>query len=271
MENKENIQDKIDNYLLGGMSSEVLIAFEKEMAFSKELKESVELQKLIVSELKERASIFQLMKQVDKAEEKGILIKLQSWKFYAMAATVLILITLVIWQPGKLSNDEIVKQYAIAFPVIQLNDVYEERMRQDAMKNIDNVITRGDDCLYENLTATECKKIEEALAFYENGSFVEASIIFEFVLTPIRKNHHLGLYMSISQLKTGSLDKAINNFSYLIKIPDYQYQEDAKYFLALTYIQKGEIKKSRQILKTILLGSKYYQSRQEILGSMRWF
>jgi hypothetical protein len=125
MENNHTLQDKIDDYLLDRMSMLDREAFEKEMAESDQLRQDVELQRMIKDEINERGSFFKIMENAEN-QKTGTLLLFRSWKFYSIAASVLILITFFIWQPTQMSNEAIVEQYAVVIPIKRYQDMYYE-------------------------------------------------------------------------------------------------------------------------------------------------
>jgi hypothetical protein len=68
--NNIDIQDKIDNYLLKRMTDTERLDFEAEMASDSQLKETVELQRLLVTEIKQRAFISGIIKETEKRMNK---------------------------------------------------------------------------------------------------------------------------------------------------------------------------------------------------------
>ncbi len=153
MENNHTSQDKIDDYLLDRMSKLDREAFEKEMAKSDQIRKDVELQRMIKDEINERGSFFKIMEDAEK-QKTGSLLFFRSRTFYAIAASILILVTFFIWQPTQMSNEAIVEQYAFAIPMD------------------DGVLTRGEseqiaksECPFDNLFPDECKTILKAFKF----------------------------------------------------------------------------------------------------------
>ncbi len=61
--NNQDIQTKIDNYLLNRMNEAECKDFEVEMAAASQLKETVELQRLLVTEIKQRAFIAEIIEE----------------------------------------------------------------------------------------------------------------------------------------------------------------------------------------------------------------
>jgi hypothetical protein len=68
--NNIDIQDKIDNYLLNRMTDTERLGFETEMASDTQLKETVELQRLLVIEIKQRAFISGIIKETEERMNK---------------------------------------------------------------------------------------------------------------------------------------------------------------------------------------------------------
>jgi hypothetical protein len=69
--NNKDIQTKIDNYLLSQMSEVEIQAFEAEMATDSLLNETVELQRLLVTEIKQRAFISEIIKETEERINKA--------------------------------------------------------------------------------------------------------------------------------------------------------------------------------------------------------
>lgn len=61
--NNQDIQTKIDNYLLNRMNEAECKDFEAEMAADSQLKETLELQRLLVTEIKQRAFIAEIIEE----------------------------------------------------------------------------------------------------------------------------------------------------------------------------------------------------------------
>lgn len=68
--NNQDIQTKIDNYLLNRMNEAECSGFEAEMAADSQLKETVELQRLLVTEIKQRAFIAEIIEETKISKHK---------------------------------------------------------------------------------------------------------------------------------------------------------------------------------------------------------
>ncbi len=64
--NNQDIQTKIDNYLLKRMTKAERQAFEAEMTADTQLKETVELQRLLVTEIQQRAFIAEIIEETKR-------------------------------------------------------------------------------------------------------------------------------------------------------------------------------------------------------------
>jgi hypothetical protein len=259
MENNHTLQDKIDDYLLDRMSKLDREAFEKEMSESDQLRQDVELKQMIKDEINERASFFKIMKDAEKQKTVSFIF-FRSRTFYAMAASILILITFFIWQPTQMSNEAIVEQYAFAIPLD------------------DGVLTRGESdqiakskCPFDNLFPDECQTILRAFVFYENQEYAKARTLFEQVLSPPEKNEKISLFMAISQLKSGNGQIALETLQTIETSDEIKNKEQVKYYKALSYLAIGNKGKAKKLLVELTEGTKYAETANEIMKSMKWF
>lgn len=182
--------------------------------------------------------------------------------YYYLAATAALIITvLLIWQPQKESDSKIIDKYlvAIANPYV-FDSIGEEST------------LRGEECEIENLTWEECELARKAMTFYEKDNFERASQILDKLLIPRGKSNELLFFLAISQLKSGNSGGAIVNLKYLSTFESFIYNEQVDYYLALAYIENGDRKKARQLLKRIKDNSGAYSSiSKNILKELRWF
>lgn len=256
MENDHTLKDKLDDYLLDRMSMVEREAFEKEMAESDQLRQDVELQRMIKDEISERASFFKIMECAEK-QKTGRFIFFRSRTFYAIAASILILVTFFIWQPTKMSNEAIVAQYAFAIPID------------------DGVLTRGEsdqiakaECPFDNLFPDECQKILEAFTNYKNQEYEKARKLFEEVLSPPEKNEMISLFMAISQLKSGKGQLALETLQAIETSPVIQNKEQVKYFKALSFIAIGDKGRAKTLLLELADGDEYAVEANEIIKKL---
>lgn len=276
MKENQKIQDKIDRFLLGQMSTDEKKNFTSEMNNNPDLKRTVDTQKLIVDEINERESFMAILNDAENSEasindsatsiiEENTLTNTHKlfdidYRWTISIAAAILGLVFIIWQPHKTSNNGVYSKYALAYAGSNL------------LESDNNVKTRGGAIYFENLNPTENQKIDEALSFYYKEEYSKAKTLFEQVLVPREKNTELVLYMAISELYSNDFDKAINNLRYLNNLNDYIFKEPSAFYLALAYIKTNQIHKARKLLNDLRQGDSEYASQaNEMLTRMRWF
>jgi len=268
MKENQEIQDKIDRFLLDQMDVEEKKNFQIDMDNNSDLKESVNIQKLIVEEIKERESFMSILDEAESSSksipDKSTQNKYKTFQInYSWAisiAAAIIGIAFIIWQPHKSSNQNIYNTYALAYA------------RTNILESDNTIKTRGGAIYFENLSPSDNMIISEALLLYHDQNYRASKTIFEQVLVHKAKNDELMLYMAISQLFSNDIDNAINNLVDLTKLSNYLFKDQADYYLALAYIRSNQVSKARKLLKDIKEGnSEYANQAAEMLNEMRWF
>jgi len=277
MKENHEIQDKIDRFLLNQMNSDEKKNFESHMDNNPGLKKTVDAQKLIVEEIKERESFMAILEEAENSaklesnksassikEEKISNNKHKTfqlnYKWTLSIAAAIIGIAFIIWQPHKSSNQDIFNTYTLAYA------------SSNILESDNTIKTRGGNIFFENLNPTDNSKISEALNLYYNKEYGAAKAIFEQVLVPKEKNNELVLYMAICQLFSSDINNAINNLTYLSSLKNYVFKDQVNYYLALAYIKNNQISKARTVLSNIQKSdSEYATTAAEMLNKMRWF
>lgn len=277
MKEDQEIQDKIDRYLLNQMSESERKNFKIEMDNDPKLRESVDTQELIVAEINERESFMAILeeaetarksnssktkpiKRVDEPSIKNRKTFHINYIYAVSIAAAIIGVVFIIWQPHKSSNQSIYNSYALAYA------------SSNMLESSNTIKTRGGTIFFENFNPSDNAKINEALSLYYNQEYNAASIIFEQVLVPKGKNNELVLYMAISELFSNNLDTAINNLTYLSSLNNYAFKDQVDYYLSLAYIKSNQLSKARKLLNHLVEGnSEYTTQATEILNEMRWF
>jgi len=277
MKENHEIQDKIDKFLLNQMNSVEKKNFIAELDNNPELKKTVDIQKLIIDEIRERESFMSILEEAEnsgeiisykstsstKAEETSIKkhrISQLDYRWTLSIAAAIIGIAFIVWQPHKSSNQDIFNTYTLAYA------------SSNILESDNTIETRGGNTYFENLNPSDNSKISEALDLYNNQEYSEAKSIFEQVLDPRSKNNELVLYMAISELRSNDIDNAINNLIYLDSLSNYVYKDQVDYYLSLSYIKNNQINKARRLLTNIQKSdSEYAATATEMLKKMRWF
>lgn len=182
------------------------------------------------------------------------------WVRYASIAAVFI-IGFMIWQPTKLSNEEIFVQYNTVEP-LNINKI---------VLSSESVEVRGGEVMLQNYSKSETDEAMEAIALFKNGNYENSKRILQ-ALNPKAKNNQLLLFLAIAQLKTNEVNQAVSSLEYLNAISNFEYIDDVKFYLALGYINKNEKQKAKVLLVNITsLNNKYSKNSKEILDKLRWF
>ena len=253
MENIFNKQELIDNYISGKMSMEEKNNFENQLKIDMDLAHEFEMHKMIIDEIKERNNMFQIMRKAEKAGRK------RQFSIYSIAASLLILITVGIWQPTRMSNKNIFNSYYETVPIL------------DELTSSDQ-ITRGTNNLLSKFDQSEQKQIISSIENYNKRYFKETITILEKIDSLKEKEPYLNLILAISQLKTGDMGKANSNLEYLSNLIDFQFKETALYNLALLKVKNGDIRDARKILKKLESNKGRYSAKStEILQKMKFF
>lgn len=187
-----------------------------------------------------------------------------SWMKYASIAAIFI-IGFMIWQPNKLSNEDLFSQYNSEESIIQSID-YQKISTVSESGGV-----RGGEILFKNFTKSETEDTMEAIELFKNNNFEKSKRIL-ITLNPKEKNNQLLLFLAIAQLKTNEVNEAVSNLEYLNAISHYEFSDEAKFHLAVGYIKQNEKKKAKVLLVALVTNdSKYSKPSQEILDKIRWF
>lgn len=187
-----------------------------------------------------------------------------SWMKYASIAAIFI-IGFMIWQPNKLSNEDLFSQYNSEESIIQSID-YQKMATVSESGG-----ARGGEIIFKNFTKSETEEAMEAIELFKNNNFENSKRIL-ITLNPKEKNNQLLLFLAIAQLKTNEVNEAVSNLEYLNALSNYEFSDEAKFHLAMGYIKQNEKKKAKVLLVALVTNdSKYSKPSQEILDKIRWF
>ena len=214
-------------------------------------------------EKQESVPVVAMLANENKNKKQTKVISL-SWMKYASIAAIFI-IGFMIWQPNKLSNEDLFSQYNSDGSIIQSID-YRKIATVSESSGV-----RGGEILFQNYSKSESDEAMEAIEFFKNNNFENSKRIL-IALNPKEKNNQLLLFLAIAQLKTNEVNEAVSNLEYLNAISNYEFSDEAKFQLALGYIKQNEKKKAKVLLVALVTNdSKYSKPSQEILDKIRWF
>ena len=259
MEDKSYLRDRIDSYLLNKMTDQEISDFETEIEKDISLKEKVELQRMIISEIQLQEEFYEIIGERPKGMSVRI-ITLKKTFWYSVSIAAVLIAFFIFVQPQKLSNSKISEQFAYYIPFEK--EVYI----------LSKELTRGEECSLPNLSALECKEAKSALIQYNNKEFEQAKRSLSKILARRKKNNELLFYLSLCQIETNELKFGIENLEYLQDQNMSEYIDDINYQLALAYIKNGQNSRARIELKKILSDNgKYAGSARKTLKKLRWF
>lgn len=185
-----------------------------------------------------------------------------SW-MYAVAA--ILLIGFFIWQPTQKSNTELFNSYAGSEEV--LSEINFSKFGGTA----DAVATRGGEFRLSGYTKGETEQALEAISLFQQQEFNSAKNILE-ELNPRGKNEDLLFFLAVSRLNSGEIDKAVQELEFLDQKPNYPYEEEVEFYLALGYLKKGNESSAKTLLEELKNSAgKFARQAGEILKDMRWF
>jgi tetratricopeptide (TPR) repeat protein len=198
--------------------------------------------------------------QNSKKEKKVISL---SWFKYGVAA--MLVLSFFIWQPTQSTNGDLFTEYNSS-----INFLTQDNYKIFQNSNLDNG-ERGNDNSYMDYTTLEIKSILSGLTYFKEGNYDKSKSI----LTKINQKKssvEVLYFLSLSQLNSNDIDVAISNLEFLKNKKDLKFSDDVKFHLAMGYIKKGNRKKSKIILKELIVNNSKFKSRSElILKKMRWF
>jgi tetratricopeptide (TPR) repeat protein len=230
----------IERYNSGEMSDTEKQWFLKELEGNEKLRNEVDLRKRTdeilmkqdVISLRNKLSEIERQRNEVKSPQKdsrrSVFIK------YAAVVAGLVLIGSLVFLPGKkLSSDEIVKQYYKAY-----NPPSNQRSAQSA--------SDADFTL--------------ALEFYNTHDYNKAAVLFNKVLENQPNDMQTVLLIGVSNYEEKKYPEAKQSFGKVIDDNNNLYVDQARWYLALCYLNTGEKEKAIQLFDEISKESGTYQN-----------
>lgn len=308
MEEAQDINSRIDHYLLNQMQPDERAVFEYEMKQDPDLSEKVRIQGLITEEIQRREEFFLIMKEVEEDRNNLGQVKLENGKLISKSIVQNLdrsydtVVENSLYDPELKYNEkptEIIelqrksifywRLMAIAAVAIGISIIvfwqptkYSNKMilnsyaynyvDESSIEQYWEEDTRSSAGSDINFSQQEVLVLVKAKALYENQHFELATAEFEKIGNLIKLNPDLSMLMAYSQLKAGMYEKASMNYSKLVQNSDISIQQEAKYYLALTLIGSNDRKGARIVLKDIIKSKELHsEDAKKILKTMRWF
>ncbi len=239
----------IERYLGKSLDRDELIEFKKLLAEDPEFAELVGQYSIAIKsiELFGKNNLKQQLKAIHH-EEIG---NTRSWSrksWFKIAAVFVSLIAL-----GSLL-------YMNSFRATDAQQLYTAYFKQYP----DVISHRGIESGYHQL-------LEEAMRYYKNLDYETAAILFdEFKKSDTTYTNIIALYSGISLLELNKSSESAAVFLEIIQNPDHLFGDQAKWYLALSYLRNNDTNSAIEILREIsLLESYNYLKAREILEKLR--
>jgi len=229
--------EHIDDYLLGRLSGDGLDAFENRMNEDDKFRQEVELHKKVMIGIieHEEDKIRDLMLKADRELDDPVNRKIPVYKYFRLAAVVLLLISVGVFLIfyNTSTNEKLFSRYF---------DPYENDLvmssRSDQMPDV-----------LADLKPEQVEKIITGMKNYDRGKFEKASQYLDQDF--IKEKDEIRFYLALSQLADGQDTQAINNLERLVKIPQFRYNKEVSWYLALALLKTEKEDESRTLLVQI--------------------
>ena len=160
--------------------------------------------------------------------------------------------------------------FGVIIPSGHGKKIYNEHFEPYPNKVIPS--TRGEEVPenFAHFSQEEYNLVVRAMKHYQRGNYKEASELFERHVERNRENAALILYKGISQLKSGKEEQAEMNFSYLLNLKNVEFQQEAQWYKALTYLKTNDTEDAWEILRKIseTPGHPYKKKAEKVIGEI---
>ena len=247
----EKFYENIDDYLNGKLPEGEKKAFEKALAAQPELQVELDLYKKVEGSLsthfsheKENAALKDSLTSIsgdyfstENKEAKVIPMKRNRFMQGLIAAAAVALILVFAWP------------YLFTPAPAQYADLVHHPKAS-----------------FTEMGASEAN-LEAAEKAFNDGNFQAAIEPLQAYLLAHENSMEAWFYIGICKLETGEEDSAEMLFKQVTTI-DSAYKIEARWYLALTYLKKGEIEKCKVELEKIPEGSEHFEAAQKALKTL---
>lgn len=259
-------EDIIDRYIRYELSKEEYIRFEELMNSEPDFAKQVKLAEHISISIERLNEEKALKEMLDLADEEKITLKppmhaaskhkapyVKHFISFSAVAVVILLLLYIGFGP-KYSSEQLFEEHYAALP-------YEE------------IPSRGDYIF----TNKQAKDIEKAFLLYDNKKYQEASDSFNKAINQINIEEipeNVTFYAAISEIEIQQIANAKTKLKYLSENGEL-FLYDAKWYLALIYLQEKNRKESLNLLIELAEVENLYQNNSiELIAQLqtrKWF
>lgn len=245
-----NIQEElILRYFEDSLTASDMASFQALMESDPAFKDAVEFQKKIKLAVRnqERKGLKEFLGQIEKdipatqpAGQRPKSKSIQLWSYLVAATVVLAIAATYILKNAVLNSEEPYAQDFYAY--------YEP------YPNVVEPITRGEEVNPEELE-------KAAFIAYENGSFEQADSLFSQLI--YQRKEYIFFYRGIAKIELEQHDSAKMLFEKYIYSEGMQFRDQAKWYLALNYLIKGDSVRGKEELVKLRKSSGYKMEEVE--------
>ena len=266
--------EQIERYLLGELTDEEEKTVEQRIKTDPEFAEQVDFMRdfMSVSEQKGREHLRKNLKKAEQKEAKKIeaevnqeteakkkqnksnIINRRNWFYWATAAAAVFIGLYVGVIAPSTHGNKLYNEYFEPYP----NEVIPFTRGEEVPEN------------FTHFSQEEYNLVARAMKHYQRGDYEEASELFEKHVERKKENADLIFYKGIAQLKSGREEQAEMNFSYLLNLKNVEFQQEAQWYKALTYLKMNDTEDAWEILREIseTPGHPYRNKAKKVIGEI---
>lgn len=266
--------EQIERYLLGELTDEEEKTVEQRINTDPEFADEVSFMRDIINVSKQegRQHLRENLKKAEqkeaekieaevnqeteakKKQNKKIIINRRNWFYWATAAAAVFIGLYVGVIAPSTHGNKLYNEYFEPYP----NEVIPSTRGEEVPEN------------FAHFSQEEYNLVVRAMKHYQRGNYKEASELFERHVERNRENAALILYKGISQLKSGKEEQAEMNFSYLLNLKNVEFQKEAQWYKALTFLKTNDTEDAWEILRKIseTPGHPYRNKAKKVIGEI---
>jgi len=248
--------NKIEKYLMERMYGKELEDFKTQIQLDNELAKEVEIQRLMISQIKEIGDL-KMRKKLEKIK-----------------------IDLTKEAPTQMKNTMISsKRIRLSYLVVAASILF---LAFSYFTYTANLSTCSQELYSQNYGAYELPfnarsvDVEEALwitagSFYQEKKYAKAIPLLETVLDQTKQpNAKAQLALGICQMELAQFDKAIQTFKHMRENKDSRYTDHAVWYSAMAFLGSNDLVSSKKLLNEIVKNKAHYFYNQadELLKKM---
>ena len=255
------LQNRIERYLLNEMTSEEAHEFSNKIECDPQLKEEVEMVALIIGATrkvgqKSDMADIELMRQVSLSEIEELTGRKGTTAADNTKKSPILSIKTAIWALSGIA--------AILLAVLFINHHKESsnlnQLYADFYQPLDEdglAVARGGD----DISEADNLFLSEGFELYSQGEYAKALTKFNQISDNNQRS--VSLFSAISLLETGNAKQAVQLLESAIS--DYgegwEYYQDAQWYLALAYLKSKQEEDAEKMLQQIVVENRFYAEK----------